>query len=127
VFGAGEMVPEFEEATKALKIGEYTKEAVKSDFGYHIIKRYEINTEIKEFAQFKETKLQEKAMELLDKKVKDAKVKVEEKALDAYMKKWADERAAEAKKAEEEAKANETPEANVVEDEEVGAKEEKAE
>lgn len=104
VFGAGEMVPEFEEATKALKIGEYTKEAVKSDFGYHIIKRYEINTEIKEFAQFKETKLQEKAMELLDKKVKDAKVKVEEKALDAYMKKWADERAAEAKKAEEEAK-----------------------
>lgn len=104
VFGAGEMVPEFEEATKALKIGEYTKEAVKSDFGYHIIKRYEINTEIKEFAQFKETKLQEKAMELLDKKVKDAKVKVEEKELDAYMKKWADERAAEAKKAEEEAK-----------------------
>lgn len=129
VFGTGEMVPEFEEATKALEIGKYTKEPVKSDFGYHIIKRYEINTEIAEFAQFKETKLQEKAMELLDKKVKDAKVKVEEKELDAYMKKWADERAAEAKKAQEEAEAQakENAEANVVEDEELETKDAKEE
>ncbi|MBR1969129.1 MAG: peptidylprolyl isomerase [Clostridia bacterium] len=104
IFGTGEMVEPFEKATDALKIGEYTKEPVKTDFGYHIIKRYEINTEIPEFAQFKESKLQEKAMELITKKVKDAKVKVEKKELEAYMKKWAKERAAEAKKAEEEAK-----------------------
>ncbi len=127
VFGVGEMVAEFEEATKALKVGEYTKEPVKSDFGYHIIKRYEINTEINEFTEFKEMKLQEKAMELLDKKVKDAKVKVNEKELEAYMKAWADERAAEAAKAAEEAGVNDVPEANVVEDEEAGTEEEKAE
>ena len=33
------MVKEFEEASKKLQVGEYTKEAVKTDFGYHIIRR----------------------------------------------------------------------------------------
>nr|WP_276575921.1 peptidylprolyl isomerase [Oceanirhabdus seepicola] len=36
-FGKGQMVPEFEEATYALKVNEYTKTPVKSQFGYHII------------------------------------------------------------------------------------------
>lgn len=36
-FGAGKMVPEFEEAAYKLKVGE-TSPIVKSDFGYHIIK-----------------------------------------------------------------------------------------
>ena len=124
VFGAGEMVPEFEEATKALKNGEYTKKAVKSDFGYHIIKRYEINTEISEFAQYKEAKVQEKAMEFLDEKVKDAKVKVDEKAIDKFMKKWAKERAEQVKKAQEEAEKNAGAQTDAADD---TAKEEKAE
>lgn len=38
-FGRGKMVAEFEEAVFALKDGEYTKEPVQSQFGYHIIKR----------------------------------------------------------------------------------------
>ncbi len=124
VFGPDEMVPEFENATKALKYGEYTKEPVKSDFGYHIVKRYEINTEIAEFAQFKEIQIQEKAMEFLDAKVKDAKVKVDEKAIDKFMKKWAEERAAEVKKAQEEAEKNAGAQTDAVDD---AAKEETAE
>ncbi len=36
-FGKGQMVPEFEEAAYSLKVNEYTKTPVKSQFGYHII------------------------------------------------------------------------------------------
>ncbi len=36
-FGKGRMVPEFEAAAFALETGEYTKEPVQTDFGYHII------------------------------------------------------------------------------------------
>jgi peptidyl-prolyl cis-trans isomerase C len=37
-FGAGMMVPEFEEAAFALTPGSYTKEPIKTQFGFHIIK-----------------------------------------------------------------------------------------
>ncbi len=43
-FGHGKMVSEFESAAVKLKVGEYTKEPVKTKFGYHIIlktKEYE--------------------------------------------------------------------------------------
>jgi len=36
-FGKGQMVPEFSKAVWALKVGEMTKEPVKTQFGYHII------------------------------------------------------------------------------------------
>lgn len=36
-FNRGDMVQEFEDAALALNIGEYSKEPVKSQFGYHII------------------------------------------------------------------------------------------
>ncbi|MEO0547813.1 MAG: peptidylprolyl isomerase, partial [Pseudomonadota bacterium] len=37
-FGKGRMVPEFETAAFALEKGAYTKEPVKSQFGYHVIR-----------------------------------------------------------------------------------------
>jgi peptidyl-prolyl cis-trans isomerase C len=40
-FGKGQMVPEFEGAAFALKDGEYTKVPVKTQFGYHVIRRME--------------------------------------------------------------------------------------
>ena len=36
-FGKGEMVKEFEDAAYGLKVNEYTKEPVKTSYGYHII------------------------------------------------------------------------------------------
>ncbi len=38
-FSKGQAVPEFEEAAHALKDGEYTQSPVKTDYGYHVIKR----------------------------------------------------------------------------------------
>ncbi len=36
-FSKGQMVPEFEQAAFALEVGAYTKEPVKTQFGYHVI------------------------------------------------------------------------------------------
>ncbi|SHH79108.1 PPIC-type PPIASE domain-containing protein [Sporobacter termitidis DSM 10068] len=43
LFQSGEMVSQFEDATKALEIGKYTTSLVESEFGYHIIYRIPIN------------------------------------------------------------------------------------
>jgi len=37
-FGKGQMVPEFETAAFAMKTGEYSKQPVKTQFGFHVIK-----------------------------------------------------------------------------------------
>ena len=38
-FGRGQMVREFEQAAFALKPGQMTEQPIKTQFGYHIIKR----------------------------------------------------------------------------------------
>lgn len=51
-FGKGEMVQEFEDAAYGLKVNEYTKEPVKTTYGYHII----LKTGEKEKPELKEVK-----------------------------------------------------------------------
>lgn len=51
-FNRGEMVSEFEDAAVALKVNEYTKEPVKTQFGYHII----LKTDQKEKPKLEEAK-----------------------------------------------------------------------
>lgn len=51
-FNRGEMVTEFEEAAVKLKVGKYTKEPVKTKFGYHII----LKTEQKDKPKLEEIK-----------------------------------------------------------------------
>jgi len=38
-FGRGKMVKEFEKAAFALDVGAFTQEPVRTQFGYHVIKR----------------------------------------------------------------------------------------
>ena len=37
-FGPGRMVPEFDQAARALPVGEFSREPVKTQFGFHVIK-----------------------------------------------------------------------------------------
>ena len=59
-FGRGEMVEEFEDAAFAMNVGEVSKEPVKTEFGYHIIKVTD-KTEAKE-ADFETSKEDARAM-----------------------------------------------------------------
>lgn len=73
-FGPGEMVPEFEEASKNLPVGEYTKEAVKTDYGYHIIKKYALDATSDEFSQYKAYMVKtEKLMPIIDARIAEDK------------------------------------------------------
>lgn len=87
-FTDGQMVAEFEEASKNLKIDEYTKEAVKTDYGYHIIKRYDIDTTDETYKQFEETAKNEKVGEVVEKKAEDLKVKKNEDVIEKYLEPW---------------------------------------
>lgn len=48
LFSSGQMVSEFENATKGLEYGEYTKEPVESRFGYHILLRLDVEQECRD-------------------------------------------------------------------------------
>jgi peptidyl-prolyl cis-trans isomerase C len=87
-FGAGDMVPEFEAAAKTLKAGEVTKEPVKSQFGYHVIKLEEIRKqpvpgldEVRD--QVKQALIGETFSKMLEDMKKTAKIEIDEAALKA--------------------------------------------
>ncbi len=124
LFGPGEMVEEFETASKELKVGEYTKTPVKSDFGYHVIKKYEINAKIPEFEDYKVSKQQEKAIQVIEEEAKNITFKWDDKAVEDAVKFVKDEvkKSMEAAKQEAEKQAA-TEEAPVEEAEETPAEE----
>lgn len=91
VFGTGEMVQEFEDASKALKVGEYTRQGVKTDYGYHIIKRYDVNASLPEFTEYKENLLNQKLGEVLNSKAEEFEINWQTEKLDKYVFNWVNE------------------------------------
>lgn len=89
-FSAGSMVPEFENAAFEMKKGEISK-PIKSDFGYHIIKLEDKRKTENDVGSFKDNKDKikndirnkklppDKQQEKLNKILKDANIKVEDK------------------------------------------------
>ena len=54
MFTEGDMVDEFYEGTKALEPGQYSKEPVKTDYGYHVIYRLPITGDEPEIEELRE-------------------------------------------------------------------------
>ncbi len=75
-FTKKEVVPEFAAAAFSIKVGEYTKSPVKSDFGYHIIKvddkRNRPAAKFEQAKPYLEKKLQRVVLEELLKKWRDS-------------------------------------------------------
>lgn len=75
VFGDGEMVEEFETASKKLAVWKYTTQAVKTAYGYHIIKRYPLDKTSDEFKECKMYLVQEKLLPLIENEAKKTEIK----------------------------------------------------
>lgn len=79
-FGKGRMVPEFEKAAMALEKGAYTKEPVKTQFGFHVIKKVDERDqpfpELKDVEERIRVSLQAEKLQVIVKELKD-KAKVE--------------------------------------------------
>ncbi len=89
-FGKGQMVPEFEAAAFALKVGEYTKEPIKTQFGFHVIrKEEERTTPLPAFAdvegQIRQIVMRDKYGVLVDEARKNAKIEVLDEKLKAQI------------------------------------------
>lgn len=75
VFGDGEMVQEFETASKSIAVGKYTTQAVKTAYGYHIIKRYPLDKASDEFKECKAYLVQEKLLPIIESETKKTEIK----------------------------------------------------
>lgn len=107
-FAEGQMVPEFEKAAFALKPGEYTKEPVQTQFGFHVIQLEDRRT--KQPPAFEQVSDQIRSIILREryveqvKKLRDGmKIEYKDPAIDKAMK--------EAAAAQEEAVKGDAPEA----------------
>jgi len=87
-FGDGEMVKEFETASKNLAVGAYTNPAVKSAYGYHIIKRYPLDFESEEYDMCKTYLAQEKLLVLLEEEMKKISVTWDDAQINSYIDAW---------------------------------------
>lgn len=110
-FSEGQMVPEFEKAALALKPGEYTKEPVQTQFGFHVIQLEDRRTkqppsfdEVKD--QIRSIVMRERYVETVKKLRDGMKIDYKDPAIDKAMKEAA---AAQDEAAKGEAPAAETP------------------
>ena len=81
-FNTGDMVKEFEEAAYALEVNEYTKEPIKTTYGYHII----LKTGAKKKPSYKKSK--DTVIEKLIEKAKTEDATVSAKAMKALREKY---------------------------------------
>lgn len=81
-FGKGQMVSEFEDAAYSLGVNEYTKEPVKTTYGYHII----LKTGEKEKSSLEDAK--EEIIENIVAKKKEEDVNIQAKTLDKIRKNY---------------------------------------
>lgn len=86
IFGKGQMAPEFETASFELKVGEI--KMVKTTFGYHIIKKYDINEKADYYDKLKDKVLTgmktTKFTTLIDEWSKNYTAKYEDKVFTTY-------------------------------------------
>ncbi len=87
-FGPGDMVPEFEKAAGGLKPGEFTKEPVKSQFGWHVIKLEEKRKQAippleEVHDQVKQALVGETFTKMLEDMKKSVKIEIDDAALKA--------------------------------------------
>ena len=87
-FGKGQMVPEFEAAAFALENGQYTKEPVKTQFGFHVIKKEDERDEpLPTFEsakdQVRQIVMREKYFDTVQKAREAIKVEITDEALKA--------------------------------------------
>ncbi|MCW5720876.1 MAG: peptidylprolyl isomerase, partial [Devosia sp.] len=85
-FGKGRMVPEFETAAFALEKGAYSKEPVKTQFGFHVIKiedkRKQQPPALEQVeAQVRQLVMRDKYLELLEKAKAAAPIDIQDAAL----------------------------------------------
>lgn len=88
VFGDGEMVPEFETASKQLAPGEYTKEAVLTSYGYHIIKRYSLDETSDEYKNMELSVAQNKAASIVETEAGNRTFNWEDTKIDESVNAW---------------------------------------
>jgi len=88
ICGQGQMVPEFEEGSASLAIGEYTNPAVKTDYGYHIIKRYGYEPESNEYKNQRYSLVEQKLFPIVDAEVKKSEAKWDDTSIETYTNSW---------------------------------------
>ena len=85
-FSKGQMVPEFEAAAFALETGQYTKEPVKTQFGWHVVKKEgERDAPKPEFEavkdQIQQILLRERYLALIEKARSESKIEILDEVL----------------------------------------------